>query len=111
MTAKGFSPLRSRGAYSGLLEVIWKSRWALDDPSSGLFQGLLSSHSCGPATLYYITPLRRWINSPHHNRITENIRLELIKIGEYSDNADKFTWQFLRSLFFSLVDNDESLKK
>lgn len=64
----------------------------------------------GPAAIYYITPLRKWVNSPHHKRITDNIRRELINIGGYPDNAEKFTWKALRPLFFSLIDNDESLK-
>jgi hypothetical protein len=64
-----------------------------------------------PAALYYITPLRRWINTPHHNRVVENLRKGLVGIAAYPDNQEKYTWQKLRPLFFSLIDQDESLKQ
>jgi hypothetical protein len=64
-----------------------------------------------PAAIYYITPLRRWTNAPHHRRITERLRSGLVKITGYPDREDKYTWEKLRPLFFSLVDQDESLKQ
>lgn len=64
-----------------------------------------------PGALYYITPFRRWVNAPHHNRITERLRTGLIQISGYPDRPDKYTWKRLRPLFFSLVDQDESLKQ
>jgi hypothetical protein len=64
-----------------------------------------------PAAIYYITPLRRWTNTPHHKRITEHLRRGLVQIAGYADREDKYTWKKLRSLFFDLVDRDESLKQ
>jgi hypothetical protein len=63
-----------------------------------------------PATLYYITPLRRWTNAPHHERVTERLRAGLVQLTGYPDLKDKYTWKKLRPLFFNLVDQDESLK-
>lgn len=64
-----------------------------------------------PAVIYYITPLRRWTNAPHHTRISERLRSGLIQIAGYPDRKDRYTWKKLRPLFFSLVDQDESLKQ
>ena len=64
-----------------------------------------------PAAIYYITPLRRWANAPHHRRITNRLRTGLVAITGYPDNKEKYTWQKLRPLFFTLVDQDESLKQ
>jgi hypothetical protein len=64
-----------------------------------------------PAAIYYITPLRRWTNAPHHNRITERLRSGLVQITGYPDRKDRYTWKKLRPLFFDLVDRDESLKQ
>jgi hypothetical protein len=63
-----------------------------------------------PGALYYITPLRKRTNAPHHKKVTENLRRGLVSITGYPDKADKYTWKSLRPLFFSLVDGDESLK-
>jgi hypothetical protein len=63
-----------------------------------------------PAVLYYITPLRKWVNAPHHRRVNENLRRGLVSIAGYPDRVDKYTWKSLRPLFYSLVDGDESLK-
>jgi hypothetical protein len=64
-----------------------------------------------PAVLYYITPLRRWINAPHHTNVTERLRAGLVTISGYPDSKNKYTWKKLRPLFFSLIDQDESLKQ
>jgi hypothetical protein len=64
-----------------------------------------------PAAAYYITPLRRWTNAPHHKRITERLRSSLVQISGYPDREDKYTWKKLSPLFYSLVDQDESLKQ
>jgi cytochrome c biogenesis protein CcdA len=64
-----------------------------------------------PAALYYITPLRRWINAPHHKQVTERLRRGLVSISGYPDQVERYTWKKLRPLFFSLVDQDESLKQ
>jgi hypothetical protein len=64
-----------------------------------------------PAAIYYITPLRRWTNAPHHKRVTERLRTGLIQITGYPDQNDKYTWKKLRPLFFDLIDQDESLKQ
>jgi hypothetical protein len=63
-----------------------------------------------PAVLYYITPLRKWVNAPYHAKVSENLRRGVVSIAGYPDRVDKYTWKSLRSLFFSLVDSDESLK-
>lgn len=64
-----------------------------------------------PAAIYYVTPLRRWTNALHHSRITEALRTGLVRMTGYEDRQDRYTWKALRPLFFSLVDQDESLKK
>ena len=64
-----------------------------------------------PGALYYITPLRRWVNTPHHNLVSEKLRKGLVEIAGYEDKEDRYTWKKLRPLFFSLIDQDESLKQ
>lgn len=64
-----------------------------------------------PAVIYYITPLRRWTNAPHHTRITERLRGGLVQISGYPDQTEKYTWKKLQPLFYNLVDQDESLKQ
>ena len=64
-----------------------------------------------PAAIYYITPLRRWTNAPHHKRIAERLRSGLVQMTGYPDRKEIYTWDKLRPLFFSLVDQDESLKQ
>lgn len=64
-----------------------------------------------PGLMYYITPLRSWVNNPHHKRLVERIRSELVSISGFADRPDKFTWRALKPLFFSLVDSDQTLKK
>lgn len=64
----------------------------------------------GPAAIYYITPLRSWVNARHHERVTENLRKGLVEISGYPDKPEKYTWKHLRSLFYSLIDGDDSLK-
>jgi hypothetical protein len=64
-----------------------------------------------PAVLYYITPLRQWINAPHHGRIKERLRSGLVQIAGYPDREDRYTWKKLSPLFYDLVDQDESLKQ
>ena len=62
-----------------------------------------------PAALYYITPLRAWVNRSAHERITENLRAGMVSISGYEDKPEKYTWLSLRSLFFKLIDDDKSL--
>ncbi|MER9445189.1 hypothetical protein NKI79_28185 [Mesorhizobium sp. M0340] len=62
-----------------------------------------------PAALYYVTPLRTWVNKGQHERIAENLRAGMVRIAGYEDKPDKYTWVNLRSLFFKLVDDDKSL--
>jgi hypothetical protein len=64
-----------------------------------------------PAVIYYITPLRRWTNAPHHRRVTERLRSGMVQISGYPDQETKYTWKKMRPLFFDLVDRDESLKQ
>ncbi|QDM22414.1 hypothetical protein FIU28_15555 [Tardiphaga sp. vice154] len=64
-----------------------------------------------PGALYYITPFRRWANAPHHKKISESIRQGLVSISGYPDQPERYTWKNLRSLFFTLIDQDESLKQ
>ena len=63
-----------------------------------------------PGLLYYITPLRRWINKPHHESLSEHIRTELVKAAGVEDRPRKYTWRAMKPLFFDLIDNDASLK-
>lgn len=63
-----------------------------------------------PAVIYYITPLRKLVNAPHHRRVDENLRRGLVSIAGYPDRVDKYTWKSLRPLFYSLIDGDDSLK-
>ncbi|NKN03067.1 hypothetical protein [Rhizobium leguminosarum] len=62
-----------------------------------------------PAVLYYITPVRAWMNDASHDRIAENLRAGLVAIAGYKDDKEKYSWKNLRSLFFKLVDEDKSL--
>jgi hypothetical protein len=64
-----------------------------------------------PGLLYYITPLRSLFNDPHHSRLVEHIRQQMVAIAGVPDRPDAYTWKALRPLFFSLIDGDESLKK
>src|SRR3954451_24481835 len=48
-----------------------------------------------PAVLYYITPLRKWTNAPHHKRVTERLRAGLVELTGYPDLEDKYTWKKL----------------
>ncbi len=64
-----------------------------------------------PAALYYITPLRRWINAPHVAEVDERLRAGLVAIAGYPDKPDKYTWDNLRPLFYGLVDEDKSLEQ
>lgn len=64
-----------------------------------------------PAVLYYVTPLRKWTNAYPHKRVVERLREGLVKITGYPDQKDRYTWEKLRPLFFTLVDSDESLKQ
>ncbi len=63
-----------------------------------------------PGAIYYLTPLRSWTNARHHKRLIEHLRTGLVSISEIDDRPEKFTWPALKSLFFSLVDLDASLK-
>lgn len=63
-----------------------------------------------PGLLYYITPLRKWVNQPHHNRLVEYIRAELVAAAEVDDRPEKYSWRALKPFFFNKIDNDESLK-
>jgi uncharacterized membrane protein YfcA len=44
-----------------------------------------------PAAIYYITPLRRWVNAPHHRKINERIRRGMVDIGDHPDRPDVYT--------------------
>lgn len=64
-----------------------------------------------PAGVYYMSPLRKVFNGPQHRKITEKLRIRLVEIGGMTDHPEKYTWKKLRPLFFSLIDNDPSLKE
>jgi hypothetical protein len=92
-------------AIFGIVTGLWKPL-TLDFSKAAYMPSIMI-----PAVLYYITPLRSWLNKPHHNRITEHIRSELVRISGTDDQPNRFTWRSLRPLFFSLIDSDDSLKR
>ena len=82
-----------------------------DVPLPDLSKGSYSLSLLVPGLLYYITPLRSLLNDPHHSRLVEHIRKQMIGIAGVADRPKVYTWKALRPLFFSLIDIDESLKK
>jgi hypothetical protein len=62
-----------------------------------------------PAILYYVTPVRRYINKPHHNTINEHIRRGLVGVSERADQPDKYSWKVIRPFFYSKIDENKSL--
>ena len=90
-------------ALLGLITGLWK----LEVP--GLKESLYLPIFIIPSVIYYITPLRSWINGPHHAKITDFILRRMVLISGYPDNPDKYTWKKIRPLFFSLIDEDVSL--
>lgn len=80
-------------------------------PLPNLSKGSYSLSLLVPGLLYYITPLRSLLNDPHHTRLVEHIRKQMVQIAAVADRPGSYTWKALRPLFFSLIDGDESLKK
>jgi hypothetical protein len=64
---------------------------------------------CG--ALYYVSPLRDWANRPFHNKVSANLRTELVRISDLPDNPQVFTWNALRGIFYWLIDHDVTLSK
>lgn len=62
-----------------------------------------------PAAIYYLTPLRTWSNQHYFNKISEHLRMRLLQIANIPDDPKKYTWKTMRGIFFSLIDNDNSL--
>uniref|UniRef100_Q11FT6 Uncharacterized protein n=1 Tax=Chelativorans sp. (strain BNC1) TaxID=266779 RepID=Q11FT6_CHESB len=88
-----------------LAYIVAGVRWEIPDLSNAPYLIILLI----PAVLYYITPIRGWINQASHTRITENLRAGMVEIAGYDDDPQKYSWPNLRSLFFKLVDEDKSL--
>jgi hypothetical protein len=61
--------------------------------------------------LYYVTPTRNIFNKPYFDRVSENIRSNLLKIAGVHDNPGFYTWEKLKPIFWHFVDNDKSLTK
>jgi hypothetical protein len=94
--------------YAALLGFfITRSPTSLPDFAKSLYLPILII----PGALYYISPLRKWINAPHHNRITERVRTGLVEMTGYPDRETKYSWRKLCPLFYDLIDQDESLKQ
>jgi hypothetical protein len=83
----------------------------VDVPLPDLNKGTYALSLLIPGILYYITPLRSWLNDPHHSRLVEQIRSDMVRIAAVPDRPDRYTWKALRPLFFSLIDSDQSLTK
>jgi hypothetical protein len=88
-----------------LAYIVAGAQWEMPDFSKTPYLAILLI----PAILYYITPVRGWINQASHARITENLRVGMVKVAGYDDSPQKYSWINLRSLFFKLVDEDKSL--
>lgn len=91
--------------WDGLAYIVAGVRWEIPELSNAPYSLILLI----PAVLYYITPIRGWINQASHARITENLRAGMVEIAEYDDEPQKYSWANLRSLFFTIVDEDKSL--
>lgn len=59
--------------------------------------------------IYYVLPFRNIANKKHMEKVTENLRVGLLRIAKVSDDPKVYTWKAIRGIFFYLVDNDKSL--
>jgi hypothetical protein len=59
--------------------------------------------------LYFIFPFREASNKRYFDQVSENIRRELIRIAAVPDDPGRYTWEAVRGIFYSIVDNDQSL--
>jgi hypothetical protein len=62
-----------------------------------------------PAGVYYLTPFRRWANQRYFGSVSENLRVNMVRISGLCDVPTVYTWRALRGVFFHFVDNDNSL--
>lgn len=63
------------------------------------------------AAIYDFTPLRDFAYRPFLADIDERIRARLVVISGLPDDPRKFAWKRVQNVFYSLVDNDNSLEK
>jgi hypothetical protein len=64
-----------------------------------------------PAALYYVTPIRTWVNKPHADRITNNIVDQLVRIGRGGPNEGRYQWSQIKTIFYPIIDKDPSLSQ
>jgi len=88
-----------------LASIVAGAQWEVPDFSKAPYLVTIVM----PAVLYYITPLRGWVNDSSHARIIENLRVGMVNIAGYLDKPEIYSWNNLRSLFFTLVDDNKSL--
>ena len=62
-----------------------------------------------PAAVYYFTPFRTWSNKKYFDEVSESLRSKMVAVAKLKDDPKKYSWQHLRGIFYSLVDNDASL--
>lgn len=58
---------------------------------------------------YYVSPLRRLVNSGHHARIVENIRSRIVSIANLPNDKEKQHRKAM-DVFWRQIDTDETLK-
>lgn len=63
------------------------------------------------AAIYDFTPLRDFAYRPFLADIDKRIRARLVAISGFPDDPQKFSWERVRNVFYSLIDNDKSLEK
>jgi hypothetical protein len=90
-------------AFFGYLTDLWSFKTPTPE------NALRSIFCIVPAILYYVTPLRHYINKPHHDNITEHIRTQLVGVSGRIDDPEKYSWKILRPFYFSKIDDDKSL--
>jgi hypothetical protein len=91
-------------AILGRLTDLWSVSFP-DKPKDAL----LSMSVIIPAGVYYLTPFRSWANRKYFDRVSENLRANMVRISGLGDEPYLYTWRALRGVFFHLVDNDKSL--
>lgn len=60
--------------------------------------------------VYYILEFRIQANKKYFDKVSENIRINLLRIAGFPDDQRRYTWQRLRGIFYGIVDTDPSLK-
>lgn len=59
--------------------------------------------------LYYALPLREYSNRRYYDSVNENLRSRLVEISGLTDNKEMYSWNKMRSIFYIIIDNDNSL--